>query len=212
MQKKVVERFTFIFSLSILLIINSCIYQPDIYKNSERTRRLGQLYTEEAKYLAIDSIHNTPAKREKYKELREQFLKVWLDSSNCYKIDIWKSNEIKEISFANILYSPNYDTLLFLVSWYSEGPNSKTNITQARGLNAIIDSAGKLQFQCKKMLPGLYSINEGNRMQEFNFHLKRYVAKARFLKEDKTPDPTFWYRSYNDQNIYSKDWELPEGK
>ncbi len=40
--------------------------------------------------LSVDSIYRTPEEKEKYKILKNQFLEIWFDSSNCYVKEYFK--------------------------------------------------------------------------------------------------------------------------
>ncbi|MES2764732.1 MAG: hypothetical protein V4642_02615 [Bacteroidota bacterium] len=206
MRRNFLKTFCLIVFCSLL---SSCYYFQTL-KEEDRIRRVAKLYTKDAHYLLKDSVYKTVEERQKFEELKEKFLKTWLDSGNCHIHFIpngereakWNNKTIREINVVNILHTPNYDTLLVLVTWLL-GHNGSYE-THTKGIS-ILNINGQWKYDCK----GTYNISiQGNAMEQFSLDIRRLMVKANYLTEDKKQDLTFFYRVYNDNDIWFKDWDV----
>jgi hypothetical protein len=203
--------------MAFCFLADSCGIARD-WEEHERIRQLGKLYTGDAHYISIDSVHNTPEKKQKFEELKAQFLKTWLDTGNCYiyisprtknRGHIYIERNIRRISISNILHSPKYDTVIVLLSWHVHDPEEKyVSGTWAMGWSAIIDSTGKWNFRCEGSTYVIGGNDDGEDFEYTDFQLKRLMVKARYLTEDKQQDPTFFHRVFTDSDIWFRDWDI----
>ncbi|MDQ3191433.1 MAG: hypothetical protein M3Q58_07565 [Bacteroidota bacterium] len=167
-------------------------------------------------YLSVDSVYNTFQKKQKFDELKSQFLNIWLNDTNCYRgqsflqQNWWKfyQKNTQEIKIGNILHTPNYDTLLILVSFYAvEYDKTDSKIitedrTTAVGMGVTIDSKGNWNFRCDGGTNWLL-IPEGNKIGEIEIQLKELILQEGYLLPNKRPNSKFWNRLYTDKTMWN---------
>lgn len=107
-------------------------------QNKSVCRKYSTSYSEKRnKLLNVEAIYKTDVEKAKYDSLKIWFLNNWKDTTkNCYlrrpqqPINGFGSWTVSDVRIDNILHSPNYDTLLVLLHYYS----------------AIYDSSGKVKI------------------------------------------------------------------
>ena len=155
-----------------------------------------------------DYLYKSKEEKGRFLILKEKFLEVWSDSSNCYRgqsklQNMWwqfyKKNSI-EITIDNILSTGSGDTLVFLMTGYAVNVNAdsvKTEKTDSIGMGVIIDSLGLWHFNCDGGTFWISSPNENQANQILE--LRDIILDAGYLDENGSPSPVFWKKLYNNE-------------
>lgn len=184
-------------------------------------------YSAYTKYLDVDSIYKTSIEKRKYEELKDQFLKVWLDKNNCFTDNfhlrpdepLEESNNLKKIQSVevdNILHTTKYDTVIVLVSfcaaWIDEAGEKKGEMTYAQAMKAVIDTNNSWHFNCDY---GSYWVTaEGCEITKLRWDYRRVMIAHGCLGRNHKIDPDFFYKFFateiKELEPKTKQLELPE--
>lgn len=146
-------------------------------------------------YLSVDSLYKSDLEKKKYAELKKHFFKIWMDTSNCYMndyvIDSKYPNDIlkKILDFriSNILHTSNYDTLVFVVTFYEAWVNANGSksgeLTNGVIMKVLIDKEKNWHFDCRMNNFGYYS--QGNKMEETELSLKKMIISSGYFSGGK---------------------------
>ena len=191
----------FFFLMSSLAFISAC--KPYYYK-----------FDKYISYLDKDSTYKSEAEKANFDALKNHFIEVWLDSSNCLlqnrrdrgemerepMILALRKENVKEVFVDNILHSPNYDTLAVLVTWYSSwysvlGKDSALGQrTESKVVGYIVDKQKKWHVRCNV---GTFTrLTATKDIKELSANYREEVVTWRYFRKNKTVDPTFFHRLF----------------
>jgi hypothetical protein len=211
----VMKNFTFLLSLFTYFIFWGCsnnVTNKESNDNSFNSNNDSLLQIEKRikgiEYLSVDSVYRTLKEKQKFDSLKRHFLSIWLSDSNCYRgrsrlqkaeLEAAKKH-LKEVDIGNILHSPDYDTLLVLVSWYVIDTLYDTpQRTYAIGMGIIKDANNEWRFRCDGGTSWIETFG-GNFCKIEIAWLKEKILNLSYLRKDRSVDITFWRRLYQEHN------------
>ena len=200
----------FMKNLFFLILTNSFLHACQ-YKKSESNKH-------DEFYLSIDSIYKNDIELEKFKSLKKTFLKIWLDSANCYTSDYrLKSNDPKEdsssikrildVKIDNILHSSNYDTVAVILAlyaaWIDKDGKKDGELTRSYIMKAIIDKDRNWKFDCTMNNFGLYDTGR-NTITDILERYRKMILNSGYLKSDGKPNPNYLKNLFLKEVDFSK--------
>lgn len=154
----------------------------------------------DAVYLDVDSVHRTVEEKQKFSELKQAFLNQWLDSSNCYMEDFQTGEDpntgltkVLDVYVDNVLYTPNYDSVVVLVAFYVAWSGDYDNKFVI--MKATIDSLGKWNFDCIHYNDWISSKGEKN-LEILAKKFRRTILTMGVLDENKKIKTDFIHRFF----------------
>lgn len=181
----------------IFVFLSSCNFIPNNALNSFLIK-----INQKTSYLDVDSIYRTPEEKAKLEQLKEQFLKVWYDTSNCYMARYFlkpgqkekhpdaQAASILEVKIDNILHTPAYDTVMVLVgyysAWFNEDSTKDGELSESVGMRAIIDTSGNWHFNCNFGSFGAY--DHGYKIDKVLHELREMIITSGYFIKDGKPD------------------------
>lgn len=177
---------TCLFVLSQML--NSC--QDEVVGDNTKT------------YFTKDYIFNTSKKLALAESFVAQFSEHWLDSISPYyktghTFSYWTNPD--SIILAAVLPSTTWDTILFYPIWKVTYDDNSFSIT-GMPMCAKIDN-DSIVFLKPTMIFETSSSEEGT-FEVIRDMFEKMIIKSHYLNEDKTVDPTYWFRFLTDGDFY----------
>lgn len=193
-MKKIKWTF-FIISIVGVIILLFISIQPEWSKQLDK----------DILYLDIDSVHRTLEEKQKFNELKESFLNQWLDTSNCFMEDFQTGKfpdtglkRVVDVYIDNILFTPTYDSVIVLVSFYATRAQTNVNGTMEYiPMKAFIDSLGRWSFDCN--YGNGWIVSEGkDEIELFAKTCRRMIVVKGVLKSNKNIDPDFIHKFFTE--------------
>lgn len=159
----------------------------------------------DAVYLDVDSVHRTVEEKQKFNELKQAFLSQWLDTANCFMEDFQTGKDpdtglkkVIDVYVDNIFYTPTYDSVIVLVSFYAAWSGDKENGTiECVAMKATIDSLGNWIFDC---VYGNDWLVLRNKELEYSSKMFRRTMLAKgVLDKDKKIKADFIHRFFTEE-------------